>query len=477
MPDSSTIAELSALLLLWLFGYALDDCRRRMLPGFDRNVAAALVLAVVIFAAKLAALPFFPGYPDDVHAWERWSATMASHGPHAIYEPPAPADYPPAYLYALWAAGAAARSLVTTVAGLRLFVETPPLIADLVLSLLIFAAIFHYWRNHALALAAMLLFALNPALLYDSVVWGQADAVLVLPIALAALLLTQSRFVLGWAIAAVAALVKPQALLVLPVFALWTMLNSGWRTWLWCAGTFLVTALVGFAPFLSGHPWYWPLSVYTFSAGRYRLASMNAFNLMAVLGGLDRPEFVSFMGVSYLALGTVLLAALYGLLAWLMWRKPRAPMVLIATFLALLGFFVLAARVHERYLYPALALLTLLVFDAPAAMAVYIVLSATLLTNLIWVKRFHQGVAALDPHSAAVMGISLLNVAAFAIASFWGAVASTPAGTLSKRWPSAVRWFFGSRKPALDEATAGSAAEGRGEAPRKVRRKSARRRH
>ncbi len=110
-------------------------------------------------------------------------------------------------------------------------------------------------------------------------------------------------------------------------------------------------------------------------------------------------------------------------------------------------------------------------------MAVYIVLSATLLTNLIWVKRFHQGVAALDPHSAAVMGISLLNVAAFAIASFWGAVASTPAGTLSKRWPSAVRWFFGSRKPALDEATAGSAAEGRGEATRKVRRKSARRRH
>ena len=288
MPDAFIIAEVSGLLLLWLLGYALDDCRRRLLPGFDRNFALALTLVLLIFVAKLGALPFFPGYPDDVHAWERWSATMAFHGPHAIYDPPMPADYPPAYLYVLWMAGTAARSFVTTVEGLRLFVEAPPLLADLLLGLLIFAAVFHYHRSRGLAFAAMLLFALNPALLYDTVVWGQADSVLVLPIVLGALLLTQSQFVLGWAIAGLAAIVKPQALLVLPVFALWTILRSDRRTWYYCGAAFLVTVLVGFAPFLSGHPWYWPFSVYSFSVSRYRLASMNAFNLMAVLGGLDR---------------------------------------------------------------------------------------------------------------------------------------------------------------------------------------------
>src|SRR5271157_4132626 len=196
MPDASTIAELSGLILLWLLGYALDDCRRRLIPSYNRELGVALVVVVVAFAVKLAALPFFPGYPDDVHAWERWSMTMALHGPQAIYDPPAPADYPPGYLYVLWGAGAAARGLVSTVEGLRLLVETPPLIADLLLSLLIFAAVQHRWRSGRLALAAMLLFALNPALLYDSVVWGQVDSVLVLPVVLAALLLIESQFVL-----------------------------------------------------------------------------------------------------------------------------------------------------------------------------------------------------------------------------------------------------------------------------------------
>jgi hypothetical protein len=169
MPDASAIAELSGLLLLCLLGYALDDCRR-LIPGFDRDLGAALAIVLIIFVAKLVALPFFPGYPDDIHAWERWSATMLLHGPRAVYEPPAPADYPPAYLYALWGAGAPARPLVTTIEGLRLAVEAPPLIADLLLSLLIFAAVFHYRRDGRIAIAAMLMFALNPALLYDSVV-------------------------------------------------------------------------------------------------------------------------------------------------------------------------------------------------------------------------------------------------------------------------------------------------------------------
>jgi dolichyl-phosphate-mannose-protein mannosyltransferase len=475
MPDASTIAELSGLVLLWLFGYALDDCRRRLLPGDHRELGIALALVLIIFIAKLAALPFFPGYPDDVHAWERWSMTMALQGPQAVYGPHLPADYPPIYLYILWGAGAAARSLVSTLEGLRLFVETPPLIADLLLSLLIFAAVFHRWRNRRLALAATALFALNPALLYDSVVWGQADSVLVLPVVLAALLLIESQFVLGWAVAAIAALVKPQALLVLPVFVVWTLRKSDLRTWGYCAAAFLVTALVGFGPFLRGHPWYWPLSLYAFSASRYRLASMNAFNLMAVLGGLDRPEFVSFAGVSYLALGIGLLAALDGLVAWLLWRRPAPRMVLITMFVAFLGFFVLAARVHERYLYPALAVVALIAFDAPATLALLVTLTTTLFINLIWVHRFHVGLARLDPNSLAVMGIGLINVAAFAVAAFHLWVPATPNETLSDAWPAAVRWFF--TKWDFDAVKAPPAASVRnGAAAKNSRRPAARRR-
>jgi Gpi18-like mannosyltransferase len=401
--------------------------------------------------------------------------TMALHGPQAIYDPPAPADYPPAYLYVLWGAGAAARGLVSTVEGLRLLVEMPPLIADLLLSLLIFAAVFHYSRNRRLAPAATALFALNPALLYDSVVWGQVDSVLVLPVVLAALLLIESQFALGWAVAGLAALVKPQALLALPMFVVFTLRRSDLRTWCYCAAAFMLTAIVGFAPFLRGRPWYWPLSLYAFSASRYRLASMNAFNLMALLGGIDRPEFFRVMDISYLALGTALLVALYALAAWLLWRKPSPRMVLITMFLVFLGFFVLAARVHERYLYPALAIVVLMAFDAPAMMALWLTLTATLFINLNWVMRFHLGLTTLDPNSFAMMAISLLNVIGLVIAAFYGWVQATPLETLGGEWPGALRWFFGKWQfgapEPLPAASKQKDAAGRGRPPAKRQRR------
>ena len=232
--------------------------------------------------------------------------------------------------------------------------------------------------------------------------------------------------------------------------------------------------MVGFAPFLGGRPWYWPLSLYAFSASRYRLASMNAFNLMAVLGGIDRPEFISVMGISYLALGTALLVALYALVAWLLWRKPSPRMVLIAMFLVFLGFFVLAARVHERYLYPALAVVVLIAFDAPAMMALWVTLTTTLFINLIWVMRFHLGLTTLDPNSLAMMAIGLLNVIAFVIAAFYGWVRATPNETLGNEWPGALRWFFGQWQ--LGEPQASSAASKAKDAAGRARRPAQRRR-
>ena len=150
-------------------------------------------------------------------------------------------------------------------------------------------------------------------------------------------------------------------------------------------------------------------------------------------------------------------------------------MVLISMFVTFLGFFVLAARVHERYLYPALAVAALIAFDAPATLALLVTLTTTLFINLIWVHRFHVGLARLDPSSFAVMGIGLINVAAFAVAAFHLWVAATPNKTLGDTWPTTVRWFF--TKWDFDAVKAPPAASVRNDAPvKKSRRPAARRR-
>ena len=104
---------------------------------------------------------------------------MASAGPARMYEPGYFLDYPPGYLYALWFAGWLGNLFGATGNVYRAFIETPALAADFLLA----AIAYVFGRKHGnprTALLAALLIALNPALLFDSVGWGQTDSALAL---------------------------------------------------------------------------------------------------------------------------------------------------------------------------------------------------------------------------------------------------------------------------------------------------------
>ena len=97
--------------------------------------------------------------------------------------------------------------------------KLPALLADLAVARLIFARLRPGRKRFAWM--AALAFALNPALLLNSTIWGQTDSVLALLALLSFLALGDRRFELAWSLAALAILTKPQALLVVPLFVLW----------------------------------------------------------------------------------------------------------------------------------------------------------------------------------------------------------------------------------------------------------------
>ena len=88
--------------------------------------------------SSFALLPLFNGYANDVSSYEAWALQMAAAGPAGIYRAGYFLDYPPGYLYALWLAGIVANAVGAGGVALRMIVETPALIADFVLALLIF---------------------------------------------------------------------------------------------------------------------------------------------------------------------------------------------------------------------------------------------------------------------------------------------------------------------------------------------------
>ncbi|MGA9724306.1 MAG: hypothetical protein WBQ86_17735, partial [Candidatus Binatus sp.] len=328
------------LILLGLLGSALGTIWRPALGAMDKTWMLAAGVMLAITAVKFAALFHFTGFYWDIWAKTNRALLAAVLGPSKIYDPGLPVDsYPPGSLYLLWLSGWIGKLVEPTANGFRVIVEAPPLIVDLFIGLTIY---FAAWRDGRglRAIIVMMLFALNPALIFDTVVWGQSDSVVALPMLAAAILILTGRYRLGWSAAAIAILAKPQALAFTPPLALWTLFNAGLAECAWCAGAFAGTVAIGVLPYQLGHPWNWIFNVYKDLGTRFSEASVGAFNFMGLIGGIGTPDTDKiFGGVSYSAFGLALTCAVYMMASYLIWRaqSPRAAM--LAIFVALFGFF------------------------------------------------------------------------------------------------------------------------------------------
>jgi Gpi18-like mannosyltransferase/predicted membrane-bound dolichyl-phosphate-mannose-protein mannosyltransferase len=425
---------ISGLLLLGLLGYSIYIYTAPLLKDRDRSIVRALAILCAVAIVKFALLPLFDGYKNDISSYESWALQMASEGPAGIYRAGYFLDYPPGYLYALWLMGIVANATGAGGVMLRMIVEAPALVADFVLALLVFVFVRRTApARRTAAYAAMLLVALNPALGFDTIIWGQSDSALTVVIMLSAALALDGEFELAWALAALSVLVKPQALMYVPVLGLWTLLKLPLSQWWRPALAAVAVAIVGVLPFQLGHPWYWILELYHSTAAYYHETSVNAFNLMALIGGLRKPDTDTFAGLSYFSLGMALLVPLYAFIGWRLWneRSPRGMM--FAIFAAVFGFFMLAPRMHERYLYAGLVFAAPLVVEGAEMATVFAILTATCLFNLAYVLHVLGTTIFLDSRDGFAMLASAINVVALALAVDYGLGLAEGAGPLW-RW-------------------------------------------
>ncbi|MBF6567368.1 MAG: phospholipid carrier-dependent glycosyltransferase [Candidatus Binataceae bacterium] len=413
--DSGRLAGIiSGCVLLGIIGYAICYFAVPLVKRSQSDLNNALLILGAIWFAKLAIIPLFPGFGPDIGSYQAWAGRIASAGPALTYAHGYFIDYPPVYLYALWAAGAIVRLTGAAGTTARVIVESPALIADLLLA----ATTFIYLRRLgylAGAYAGMIMVALNPAMLFDSVVWGQSDSVMTLVLLLSVIATLEDQYELAWGLAAIAVLVKPQALALLPVLGLWTLLRCQWRRWLTAAMAFIAVGIIAIAPFQRHHPWNWIWLLYAATAAYYHETSVNAFNLMALIAGLRHPDSIKIVGIPVFDLGMGLLVPLYAFIAWVIWRAADRRTLFFASFLVIFGFFMLAPRMHERYLYPTLAFLVPLAIEEPVMLAIFAILTLTCLFNLAYVKYTLETVVFLNGRDWLAMTVSAINLLMFAI--------------------------------------------------------------
>ena len=359
-----------------------------------------------------------PGYEVDVNCFTGWGQIVANVGPMDFYDQGF-CDYPPGYLYVLGLEGLIADvlSLTPGSAGYLLLIKLPPMACDLGIAYLLYSMGKRYGKS-TWALLAAAAYAFMPAALIDSAMWGQMDSVLTLLM----LLVTDAFLKKKYSIAAiwygVALMVKPQALMLGPILLGGYVLpiienpKQGVKKLLIGIGLCLGVAGVIAVPFLIKQPIGFIFEKYFSTLSSYPYATVNALNLFYILGGNWAAQETAIMGLSYAAWGTIGMLASVALALVMMFKGREMRSVVLATALMLVGVFCLGVRMHERYMYPALALMLLaaLLYADKRLWAIFAGLSVTNAVN-IYIVLQNEHVLAENRSLAVVMAV--LNLLLF----------------------------------------------------------------
>src|SRR6202011_5482954 len=442
---------------------------------------------VILGAGLILRLLFInsDGFHNDIAAFESWTLTLRDNAPWQFYAKTNFADYPPGYFIVLWllaklyALVGAGNDAANGWPVLRMVVKLPAIAMDLVNAWVVYAIVRRYAAEKTALVAAAIL-ALNPAAIYASAYWGQVDSVS-WGLVLVALLLvlragdepnkTVPRLTWAWLAFAFSILIKPQAATLAVLFLAYPFATTDAAVRarrLAGTGAGIVASLgLALAVGLLFHPaadvFGWLFGRYAFGSGVYPYNSVNAFNLYALRYPFWQPDNqpMSLFGVhlgTLAAWGIALVLAATGLIVgrYLQRRDDRA--LLEAALLCALAFFLLATRMHERYVYGAFLLAVPLIGFGRTGVWSSFVLTVTMYLNLAYSLAYQT---AMETHATGVDTrdlwplVSHPGALANVVLSFWlgylylGGAADRSAGADAP-------------PPGVDRALAAAAAKARG---------------
>ncbi|MBM3269387.1 MAG: phospholipid carrier-dependent glycosyltransferase [Candidatus Sericytochromatia bacterium] len=434
-----------------------EAARRNPREWFANWLTAALILRLV-----LVALPV--GFWIDIGSFQAWSNKLAEAGPTKFYES-IWSDYPPAYMYVLWVLGLIYQGLnwgiggVFTVlgmaapalGGLHVFlVKLPGVACDILNAWLIFK-ILEGRVSQRTAYRAALAYAFNPITLFISAIWGQMDAVLLSAMLAAVYMMLKGRLIPCILLTALAVLIKPQGLFLIPAIVVtqwWRHRPANWAMGI-TGGLLLGWLLIlPFTAFSTKYPGL--LGPVTFmwekmqaTAGTYPYSSVNAFNLWMPTK-MWQPDDRKFFFLTHREVGLLLLGGTVALTAWAAFRQRlqlRASRVMLIFAIILLACFLLPTRMHERYLFPAVAMLALAAACNRNLRWNYWAFSVTALLNVMYAfflyntpKGLEGAWTPIKSYMETLWGLEMVMLNMWVFGDLIGTLVSGPAQEPERKW-------------------------------------------
>jgi Gpi18-like mannosyltransferase len=205
----------------------------------------------------------------------------------------------------------------------------------------------------------------NPALIFNSAIWGQID---IIPFAFfiwAIYFLIRKRFSISSLLLLLSMLSKQTIIFILPIYAVLFIKQAGWKNVIKSSLLGLLVFFIFFLPFFqSGRLWLFPYSTYLKIATLFGGDSMtaHAFNFWWLTGfEQTKDTFYIFGNITMgLLIQIIIIVEIVFLLILLIKKKSELKYSFLCMTILSLFIFLFSTRMHERHLLPAIPLLILL---------------------------------------------------------------------------------------------------------------------
>lgn len=278
------------------------------------------------------------------------------------------------------------------------FNKVAAIVSDLGIGLLIYRLLRLYFpRRPRLALIGSIAYLANPAVWYNSALWGQIESFPLFFILLSFWLVLTRKSIPAHAAFVFALLIKQSSIIFIPIFLLLSWQKFGLKQTV--KGIFVQVLIFysAFIPFFSRPDWLWPFQVYlnrlqTGSGSNY--ITDHAFNVWIWVTHLAKvPDTTPILGpvpavwVGYFIFGLPVALIFLKLISA---RLTYSKLFLSSALLPMLSFLLLT-KMHERYFAPALPFLILAAAKYRFLWIIYLIVSLAHWANIYhiwWFPRF-----------------------------------------------------------------------------------------
>jgi len=375
--------------------------------NFAINKRETIILAGFLLGAFIIRVSLFPleGNQFDINYFLSWFGTAAKYGVRPFYSVTW-CNYPPFNVYIFWVFGSLANAVSTLGISAVNLVKLAPTLFDLSTATLIYV----YLRKQLTfkqSIMGTALYAFNPALIYNSAVWGQWDAIYTFFLVLSLMLALKSKPKLSAVAFALGLLTKPQAIALVPLVAYLIYKKNGLKNLLSSVAVFAATIFVVIFPFEWSNPVTFLTSNYFGALKSFPFTTVNAFNLWALYGLWNGDAKLFIIG--WAMFGAFAVFTMY----WLAKRfhVSGESVAFFCAFMLFFAFFMLPTQIHERYLFPAISMLALMFPLIKEARPFYVFLTGTLLINQAYVLYWlHLGISSIPNGDLVVLWVSETNL-------------------------------------------------------------------